>query len=147
MFSKTSAAAPTEASPTCGVGRSTVHNQIRSEGEVNVAGQFVGAMIARRTNFFGGSVNGDVTVQTLCIEGGYVGRTETGTVRLGAHSKVQGQPTYRELEVPVGASLHSGYCSLHQSRESALRVVTNVVAAARYAGARMALGRCPPKRI
>jgi cytoskeletal protein CcmA (bactofilin family) len=131
MFSKTAAAGPNQAIATFLAAGSSVHGQITSEGDVDVAGNFVGTIIAGRLTIFpGGSVKGDVTARSLLIEGGYDGRAEAEAVRLGAQSKVQGQLTYRELAVEPGAKLDAQCRSQHRSRERALTVVTGVVAAA-----------------
>jgi cytoskeletal protein CcmA (bactofilin family) len=131
MGFKAVAAGPTQAIPTYLAAGSTMNGQITTEGDVDVAGHFVGTIIAGHlTIFAGGSVNGDVTVQTLLIEGGYVGKAEAGAVRLGAQSNVQGQLTYRELEVSTGAKLNAKCRSQHQSGGGVMAVVAGAVAAA-----------------
>ena len=132
MVLKAVAVRPVQATPTCLAAGSIVNGQITTDGDVDVAGHFVGTIVAGRLTIFpGGSVNGDVTVQTLHVEGSYVGKAEAGAVRLGTQSNVQGQLSYRELAVPPGAKLNAQCRSQHQSRGGAIAVVTGVVAAAK----------------
>jgi cytoskeletal protein CcmA (bactofilin family) len=132
MFFKIPVAEIAHALPIYLAAESIVHGQIKSEGDVDVAGHFVGTIIADRlTVLSGGCVNGDVTVQTLHIEGSYVGRAEAGVVRLGAQSNVKGELTYRELAVPSGAKLNAQCRSQGQFRMHDLKVVTSVDSAAR----------------
>jgi len=132
MFSKTTTAGSNQAIATYLAAGSTLNGQIKSEGAVDVAGHFVGTIIASRlTIFAGGSVNGDVTVRSMQVEGRYSGKAEVEAVRLGVQSNVEGQLTYRELAVEPGAKLDAQCRSQHRSRELALTVVTNVAAVAR----------------
>jgi len=109
-----------------------MEGRITTDGDVDIVGHFVGTIIAGRlTIFAGGSVNGDVTVQSFLIEGGYIGKAEAGAVRLGAQSNVQGQLIYRELTVSTGAKFNAQCRSQHQSGGGTLEVVAGAIAAAR----------------
>jgi cytoskeletal protein CcmA (bactofilin family) len=130
MFFKI-AAGPSPAIQTYLAAGSVAQGQIKSGGDVQVAGHFAGSIVANRLTILpSGSVNGDIRVQTLHIEGDYVGRAEAVALRIGARSNVRGQLIYGELIIHTGAKLHAQCRSQCQSQGRALAVVTGTVAAA-----------------
>ena len=131
MFFKIGAPEQTPAIQTYLAAGSVALGQIKSGGDVHVAGHFAGSIVANKLTILpSGSVNGDISVQTLHIEGDYVGRAEAVAIRLGARSDVQGQLTYGELTIHTGAKLNAQCRSQCQSRGRALAVFAGTTAAA-----------------
>jgi cytoskeletal protein CcmA (bactofilin family) len=122
---KCSSTPPTNVAAGC-----TGEGALRATGDVDIAGHFMGNITANRLKILlGGSVDGDVKVQKMQVEGGYTGRAEADAIELGAQSNVSGQLIYRELSISLGATLDVACVNEHQSQERAFTVVSNAAGA------------------
>ncbi len=83
-----------------------VTGDISGDGAIDIRGRVVGDIDIRAIDILaGGSVEGNVTVQTAHVRGTLKGSLSAETVDLHAQAEVQAEVTARELAAEKGARL------------------------------------------